>query len=71
MVDLTAKSGVGSVSAACRTCAHWRRLSDYRGECLMAPFTCNTYRQGVLEPTDTYEETKPDYWCSAYEARFR
>jgi hypothetical protein len=56
---------------ACADCAHWKRLTNYRGECLLAWRYSTSYREvGALAfqgGAKVYEETKPDYWCRLFE----
>lgn len=50
---------------SCEGCAHWRRLSAYRGECRQAAFNSTTYRlvgsTGIDSAEGIFEETKPTY----------
>jgi hypothetical protein len=56
---------------SCADCAHWKRLTNYRGECLLAWRYSTSYREvGALAfhgGAMVYEETKPDYWCRLFE----
>jgi|688.fasta_scaffold412331_1 hypothetical protein len=54
----------------CVSCAHWKRLSNYRGECRETWWHSTSYREvGTLAfqgGARVYEETKPDYWCTLF-----
>jgi len=54
----------------CVSCTHWKRLSNYRGECRQTWWHSTNYREvGTLAfhgGARVYEETKPDYWCTLF-----